>query len=272
MKNWWRLRAIKASAVAAIMPRSEHVSEPYWPTVYAFTFSYSVGRMVVEAANSLGLKPDDARILIVGAWGGRDWHWLTGFGFRPDTLDLGHHPWAPTTFVGDACEIGTWATVPKDYDLVILCDVLEHLPRDYDALLNIRASLKPQGRLLLSVPFHHDAETTHVRSYTDVTLRRLLGFAGYEVHWAKRRPGLLEAMPWACQSLNYAAALVCPSPVWGGRVIAKLLSWEYRLNEHTRVIFGFFGLSPQKGMIYYCRPAEAADNLMLQMERHLPSA
>jgi hypothetical protein len=270
MKNWSRLREIKRSAVETILPRSDHVAEAFWPTVYAFNFSYSMGRLIVEAAAAIGKEPQATRILIVGAWGGRDYHWLKGFGYQPEILDLGHHTWAPTNYIGDVSETETWAKVPGRYDLVILCDVLEHLPRDFDALRHVRAALEPEGHLLLSLPFGHDLEVTHVRAYTDTTLRRLLGLAGFEVGWAKRRQGLIEALPWATQSLNYGLALLCPGPKWGGRLIARLLSWEYSLNEHTRLLFWRFGRSPQKGMIYSCHPAKEVDGIVLQKRRHLP--
>jgi len=223
-----------------------------------------MGRTLIETVRALRLDRETAKILIVGPWGGRDYHWLTGFGYHPDTLDLGHHPWGPTTFVGDACAPETWAKVSGGYDVLVICDVIEHLPRDFDALVYARAVLKPEGHLLLSVPFRHNSEPTHVRSYTDVTLRRLLGLAGFEVRWAKQRPGLLEAWARAAQIFNYGVALAMPSARVGARVLAWLLSLEFKVNNGTSSFYKAFGRSPQKGMIYLCRLADAVDYIALQ--------
>jgi len=264
MRNWRRLSALKAAAARAILPRADHVAGAQVPTVSAFGGSYSVGRMVVEVASEVGPAPSHLRVLIVGAWGGRDWHWLTGFGYRPDTLDIVNHPWAATTYLGDACEAGTWETVPSGYDLIVVCDVLEHLPRDYEALTHIRGALGPAGRLLLSVPFRLDAEPTHVRAYSDATLRRLLALAGFEVAWAKPRPGLLEAFPSLPYAVNLALGLACLSPARGGRLVARLLAAEYAMNDWTRRAYALFGRSPQRGMIYCCTTVEPGDYIGLQ--------
>lgn len=264
------LEAIKKEAAARILPRSDHVAARYLGTVCSYAFSYSVGRSVVGAAESLRLPGQDARILIVGPWGGRDWHWLTGFGYRPDTLDLHDHPWGPTTLRGDVSESATWAGSRGTYDLIVMCDVLEHLPRDFEALAHVRAALKPHGRFYLSVPFRHDPEPAHVRNYSDATLRRLLRLAGLEVERAWPRPGLLEAFPSLPQYVNYSTALALrPFGVSGG-VLANLLAWEDRLNDATRSLFWRLGRSPQKGMIFYCSPCEPLESTSIQRARHPP--
>ena len=38
------------------------------------------------------------------------------------------------------------------FDLVAMCDVLEHIEQDFSALTAIHARLKPSGKLLLTVP------------------------------------------------------------------------------------------------------------------------
>ena len=98
-----RLQAIKKCAVQAIVPRWNLVPESCYPTVTAFPFSYSVGRSIVEFCEARDIKPGQSRILIVGAHGGRDYHWLRGFGYQVDVLDLGDHQWGKSRYVGDAC-------------------------------------------------------------------------------------------------------------------------------------------------------------------------
>jgi SAM-dependent methyltransferase len=60
---------------------------------------------------------------------------------------------------------------------VVLCsEVLEHLPRPDRAIAELRRVLKPQGTLVLTVPFlrrHHAAPHDYFR-FTEHGLRRLL--------------------------------------------------------------------------------------------------
>lgn len=250
-----RLQEIKKYAVRNILPRAENVSEAYYPTVSAFPMSYSVGRSIIEFCNQMKIRPEDSRILIVGAHGGRDYHWLIGFGYQVDVLDLGDHEFGKSRYVGDACRAETWQEIDRDYDLIVMHDVLEHLPEDFAALRHARTVLKTNGFLFLSVPYRHDPETTHVRSYTEVTLTRLLSMAGYDAVWKRDRPGLLEAFPRFINAMNYGFAALMPSPQLGGRFLSRLLAVEYGVNNKTRTVYRMFGRSPQKGVTLAVRPA-----------------
>src|SRR5437868_6527879 len=108
-----RLQKVKKQAVKAILSKWDHVSSPYWAVVCAFPFSYSMGRTIIRFCQNSNIKPENSRILIVGATGGRDFHWLTGFGYIVDILDLGHHSWANRTYIGDACQPETWSQIPE---------------------------------------------------------------------------------------------------------------------------------------------------------------
>jgi SAM-dependent methyltransferase len=250
-----RLQEIKKHAVRSILPRWEHVGEAYYATVSAFPMSYSVGRSIVEFCEEMKLRPDESRILIVGAHGGRDFNWLTGFRYQVDVLDLGHHDWGKSKYVGDACRAETWQQVDDKYDLIIMHDVLEHLPEDYAALCHARTVLKSDGFLFLSVPYSHDPEITHVRSYSEVTLNRLLGLAGYNSFWKRDRPGLLEAFPRLMNFLNYGLAVLMPSPRRGGLFLRSLLRTEYSINDKTRRLYRMFGRSLQKGVTLAATPS-----------------
>ena len=88
----------------------------------------------------------------------------------------------------------------KTFDRVLLLDVLEHLVRPEPLLRQVRQVLKPDGRLILSVPnianftiriwllfgqFDYTErgilDKTHVRFFTRKTIRRMLRENGYEV-------------------------------------------------------------------------------------------
>jgi SAM-dependent methyltransferase len=249
-----KLKQIKENAVKGILPRWDLVGEDYYPTISAFPLSYSVGRSIVDFCEEMKITPGASRILIVGAHGGRDYHWLTGFGHQVDVMDLGDHEWGKSRYIGDACRSETWAEINEHYDLIVMHDVLEHLPEDFTALCHARKVLKRDGFLFLSVPYRHDAEVTHVRSYSKETLNRLLGLAGYDPIWNRDRPGLLEAFPRTMNLLNYGLAFLMPSSQLGGRLLCGLLRTEYSINDKTRRLYRLLGHSPQKGVTLAARP------------------
>jgi len=250
-----KLQEVKKHTVRAILPRWDHVAEIYYPTVSAFPMSYSVGRSIVEFCEEMNIRPGESRILIVGAHGGRDYHWLTGFGHQVDVLDLGDHEWGKSKYVGDACRAETWEKINEAYDLIVMHDVLEHLPEDFAALRHARTVLKSDGFLFLSVPYKHDPEITHVRSYSEATLTRLLGLAGYSSIWKRDRPGLLEAFPRLVNGLNYGLAILMPSPRLGGLFLRGLLGTEYSINDKTRRLYRLLGRSSQKGVTLAATPS-----------------
>lgn len=256
-----RLQEVKKYAVKAILPRWDHVPSSHLATVCAFSFSYSVGRAIVGFCEGSNLRPENSRILIVGATGGRDFHWLTGFGYIVDMLDLGHHYWSDCTFIGDACQAETWKQISERYDLIVMCDVLEHLPEDFAALRYAKMVMKDDGYLFLSIPYCHDLEVTHIRSYSESTLKRLLATAGYDITWKVDRPGLFEAFPRLVNLFNYGLAMLMPTPQAGGKALQILLKAEYLINGKTRRIYHWLGRSPQKGLTL---AAKLADHNPLQ--------
>src|SRR5438034_3703599 len=72
------------------------------------------------------------------------------------------------------------------FDLVLACDVVEHVPDDAAALTELRRVVAPGGRLLLTVPAYrwmwspHDVYMHHYRRYTLRGLRDRVRAAGWE--------------------------------------------------------------------------------------------
>ena len=248
-----RLRKIKRLAAGLILPRTDHIPDEHMGVVTAFPFSYSTGRTIAELCLQQGYSGPDNRILIVGSHGGRDYFWLTGFGFTVDMLDLGHHPWGACAYLGDACRKETWEQIPVKYDMVVFCDVLEHLPRDFDALCHARSILGERGVVFVTVPYRHDEEETHVRSYTRKTMCRLVTGAGYVVERVHDRPGVFEAFQRTVNSLNYGLALLMPSTRLGATVLRRCLEAEYVLNHVSRSLFRMIGWSINKGIMLTAR-------------------
>ena len=97
-----------------------------------------------------------------------------------------------------------------EIDLVWCSEVLEHIPDVAHALLEIRRVLKPDGRVLITVPYHgrlqaagialtrfdrhFDPLGQHVRFFTRTSLHMTLEHAGFtRVKINRARPNLLVA-------------------------------------------------------------------------------
>jgi SAM-dependent methyltransferase len=84
------------------------------------------------------------------------------------------------------------------FDLILVTDVLEHLPDDRAALRELRRVAAPEGRMLATVPAYrmlwsqHDVAHHHFRRYTLRTLRERLRASGWEpMAWSYFNTALL---------------------------------------------------------------------------------
>jgi SAM-dependent methyltransferase len=75
----------------------------------------------------------------------------------------------------------------KQYSLILLLDVLEHIPDPGDALRRCESLLKPGGSLVITVPAfnvvwtNHDVLNHHMTRYRRATLFPLLQTAGFKI-------------------------------------------------------------------------------------------
>ena len=132
--------------------------------------------------------PDDARLLEVGCGTGHNFQMLRPFG-RLDALEVDDEARAiASRRLGHAvmdAPLPELVGVPTAaYDLIAMLDVLEHIEDDRAALKGLAARLRPNGRLLITVPAHpwmwsaHDEVNHHKRRYTRRTLRAAVEAAG----------------------------------------------------------------------------------------------
>lgn len=83
------------------------------------------------------------------------------------------------------CADATAAGMPRDFDTVVMLDVLEHVADDVGLLRKLREALAPGGRIILKVPALPalfsplDAAIGHHRRYSRRSLRRAMEAAGY---------------------------------------------------------------------------------------------
>ena len=74
-----------------------------------------------------------------------------------------------------------------EFDVIIACDVLEHIQEDELVLENFARALRPGGGIILTVPQHPwlwskaDDEAQHVRRYTASELPEKVGKAGFKI-------------------------------------------------------------------------------------------
>jgi SAM-dependent methyltransferase len=135
-------------------------------------------------------KPGPMRILEVGCGTGSNIAMLQQFG-EVDAIepDDGARAFAERRS-GLTIKGGYLPDVPLadgHYDLIVLLDVLEHIPDDQGALRSLKSKLAPGGRLFVAVPAMpslwsgHDVAHHHQRRYTRTTLDAVMGAAGYRV-------------------------------------------------------------------------------------------
>ena len=139
-----------------------------------------------------GLRPGgDARILEVGAGTGSNLALLQRYG-RVDAVEPDDGARALATQRSGIAVMGGLlpdgvALDDDAYDLIVLLDVLEHIPDDRGALGGLTTKLRPGGRLLMTVPAApwlwsaHDVAHHHQRRYTARTLRNVVEGAGFRI-------------------------------------------------------------------------------------------
>ena len=150
------------------------------------------GRRAIGEAVIRGLDlPKDARILEIGAGTGGNIAMLEKFGEveAVEMSDLARQiAWEKTGrnflygYLPDNIPVS-----PDSFDLVCLFDVLEHVAEDEASLVSMRRLLKPDGKIVLTVPAHqwlwstHDVGLHHMRRYSRELLKERIERAGYRI-------------------------------------------------------------------------------------------
>jgi len=137
---------------------------------------------------------DKNRILNVGSGNGRDYFYLTSKGKKVINVDIAEHKDYP--YIKADVTKGL-PFKDREFDAVIIAEVLEHLFEDYIALKEIRRVLKDDGVLIVTVPFYSDGAEYHVRIHSDKTIKRLLEYCGFQIeNFIYRRGPFLTISPY----------------------------------------------------------------------------
>jgi len=148
-------------------------------------------------------------------------------------------------FTSDIQEVLKWK---KRFDIVICHHVLEHVANPILVLLRIRQFLKPDGRLLLCVPFDKERRfrrftsfepDMHLFAWNTQSICNLLLYASYEIGEAKLSPSGYERFLaplgklgfWCYKMGLWMARLV--KPVHEIYVVARVRSTQSE-NPHRR--------------------------------------
>jgi SAM-dependent methyltransferase len=150
------------------------------------------GRRAIGEAVIRGLDlPKGAKILEIGAGTGGNIAMLEKFGEveAVEMSDLARQiAWEKTGrnflygYLPDNIPVS-----PGTFDLVCLFDVLEHVAEDEASLVSMRRLLKPNGKIVLTVPAHqwlwstHDVGLHHMRRYSRELLKERIEQAGYRI-------------------------------------------------------------------------------------------
>ncbi len=111
----------------------------------------------------------------------------------------------------------------RAYDLIALLDVLEHVEEDRACLAALGGKLKPQGRILVTVPAlpwlwsHHDTLHHHKRRYTRRTLAGAIAGAGLRVD----RIGYFNSLLFPLALVRRLSAIASGRPAEDDRVPAR---------------------------------------------------
>jgi SAM-dependent methyltransferase len=144
-------------------------------------------RILQKTISALDL-PDNAKILEIGSGTGSNLSLLSVYGtvlgleMSQDAIDMARQ--AGNTSANISMQLGK---CPDDlnqiitkFDLICLFDVLEHIDEDATTLTRLKALLKPNGKIIISVPAFqwlwsgHDQFLHHKRRYTKQTLSSCL--------------------------------------------------------------------------------------------------
>jgi SAM-dependent methyltransferase len=190
--------------------------------------------------------------------GGRDYFYFKNLGCDTYALDLGPQPEIERIVYANVEE-----HVPFPdafFDAVVMSEVIEHLVKDVQSLRDVRRVLKDNGRLLVSLPFYHDAELGHMRIYSPITAKRTFDVAGFRIDELVERPALIA--PSFCNALQHTVSLL--TYLITGHTAYPLLtnaigSWSWNLGHikalrllrrHSGRYGGFYRLTKSNPLNY----------------------
>jgi SAM-dependent methyltransferase len=229
---------------ARLMKATLAVDEHHW--------WYRGRRRIIRAELDQLSLPPLPRVLDAGCGSGRTLQELVDYGDASGIeLNAEAAELARARRHGDV-RIGRLEELPWDdetFDLITCLDVIEHVPDDVAALLELRRVCRPGGWLLVTVPAyqalwsHHDEANHHYRRYSRPALRGAALAAGWRVERVTSFNSLLLA-PAAAVRLarrrrgahNGSTGDLDIGPAWLNDALERPLALEAGWLAHGRTL------------------------------------
>lgn len=187
--------------------------------------------------------PVDARILEIGCGTGHNIPMLERFG-RVDAIEIDAAARAiASRRLGHAVSDAPLPDLPgvadRQYDLIAILDVLEHVEGDREALRSIARKLKPGGRILITVPAFpwmwsaHDVVNHHHRRYTKKTLKTVIGEAGLKLDFMSYFNSLLFPLAAAARLAGRITGKEDSDDALPPKPVNKLFETLFGLERHA---------------------------------------
>jgi SAM-dependent methyltransferase len=141
--------------------------------------------------------------------------------------------YAPVDYV---CDLRSIPVPDERFELVLLTQVLEHLPEPKETLRELHRVLRPGGRLWLSTPLYfpeHEQPYDFFR-YTQFGLRYLLEQAGFEVEELSWLEGFLGTL--SQQALVAYQGLPRSAADFGGGAVGGLIALAMRVARPSLLV------------------------------------
>ena len=204
-------------------------------------------QILLDKIGRLLARAQDARILDVGCGAGLFFDALARFGhvegIESDAASAQRNEaWRSRIAIG---ELDASYTPAAPFDLILMLDVLEHVPRAETLVERAAAILKPSGRILITVPAFdwlwtaHDDMNHHLKRYTAGELRKMIrdaGLVAIDTHYMFQSLVIPKLLVRAKESLTAGQPTVPKIP--SSTVNAVLQSWfrvEYSLMRWAPV-------------------------------------
>ena len=208
--------------------------EHWWFTARRAILTALIGR--------LGL-PANPRILEVGAGTGSNLGMLKGFG-RVDAIEPDD---AARALASERSGLAVKGGLLPDgvtledgaYDLIVLLDVLEHIPDDKGTLVALKPKLAPRGRLVVTVPAMpwlwsaHDVAHHHQRRYTASGLEGVFRASGFKVAYRSHFNTLLFPLIVAARAAGKLSKRDGGDDAMPPKPVNALLSGLFALERHV---------------------------------------
>ena len=208
-------------------------------------------RKIIASLIGRTLEKRPARILEAGCGSGGNLRMLGDFG-EVDAFEY-HDP------AREAAARKTGMTIPfgalpdvlpfdRDYDLIGLFDVLEHIEDDVGSLVALRQRLGEGGKILITVPAlpalwsGHDVRHHHFRRYTKASLAEAAQKAGLKVTYASYFNFFLFPLAVAARAVKGLSRSDVPDDrmpsSWANALLTRVFGTERHLLGRVRLPIG----------------------------------